>query len=222
MKKLLALTIFLGSFLSFALEPMIGRTLLPVFGGTPSVWVTCLAAFQVLMVGGYFYAGKVKTCRVHVPLLVLAAAWCAAVALFRKPLLAALSGCPLLPAFDVLLCVLVLCGVTFVLLAANSSVVQILSGGDYRLYAVSNAGSLIGLLAYPLVFEPNLALTVQWYALGAGIAECGGREGRETRDERRSQWQSNNRPITQSNSSLPHSPRDLLCAPQRHDVAPHA
>ena len=169
MKKLLALTIFLGSFLSFALEPMIGRTLLPVFGGTPSVWVTCLAAFQVLMVGGYFYAGKVKTCRVHVPLLVLAAAWCAAVALFRKPLLAALSGFPLLPALDVLLCVLVLCGVTFVLLAANSSVVQILSGGDYRLYAVSNAGSLIGLLAYPLVFEPNIALTVQWYALGAGV-----------------------------------------------------
>ena len=169
MKKLLALTIFLGSFLSFALEPMIGRTLLPVFGGTPSVWVTCLAAFQVLMVGGYFYAGKVKTCRVHVSLLVLAAAWCAAVALFRKPLLAALSSCPLIPAFDVLLCVLVLSGVTFILLSANSSVVQILSGGDYRLYAVSNAGSLIGLLAYPLVFEPNLALTVQWYALGAGI-----------------------------------------------------
>ena len=168
-RRLLALTIFLGSFLSFALEPMIGRTLLPVFGGTPSVWVTCLAAFQVLMVGGYFYAGKVKSCKLHVPLLVVAALWCAAVAMFRKPLLTALAGLPCLPAADVLVCVLALCGVTFILLSANSSIVQILSGGDYRLYAVSNAGSLIGLLAYPLVFEPNLGLTTQWYGLGVGI-----------------------------------------------------
>lgn len=166
----LALTIFLGSFLSFALEPMIGRTLLPVFGGTPSVWVTCLAAFQVLMVGGYFYAGKVKSVRLHVPLLAVAAIWCVAVALFRKPLLAALAGCTAVPAVDVLVCTLALCGLTFILLSANSSVVQILSGGDYRLYAVSNAGSLIGLLAYPLLFEPNLALTTQWIVLGVGIA----------------------------------------------------
>lgn len=169
MKKFLALTIFLGSFLLFAVEPMIGRTLLPVFGGTPSVWVTCLAAFQVLMVGGYFYAGKVRKGWVHVSLLVLSAAWCAAVALFRQPFLAALSGLPLLPAIDVLLCVAALCGVTFVLLSANSSVVQLISGGDYRLYAVSNAGSLIGLLSYPLLIEPNVSITAQWSGLGIGI-----------------------------------------------------
>ena len=56
--KLFAATIFWGSFISFALEPMIGRALLPVFGGTPMVWVTCLGAFQLLMVGGYLYAEK--------------------------------------------------------------------------------------------------------------------------------------------------------------------
>ena len=168
-KIFLTFTIFLGSFIAFALEPMIGRTLLPVFGGTPSVWVTCLAAFQVLMVGGYFYAGKVKTCRFHVPLLVVSAIWCAVVAAFRRPILDALAGLPVLPAVDVLICVLALSGITFILLSANSSIVQILSGGDYRLYAVSNAGSLVGLLAYPIVFEPNLGLTAQWYGLGAGI-----------------------------------------------------
>lgn len=166
---LLPSTIFLGSFIAFALEPMIGRTLLPVFGGTPSVWVTCLAAFQVLMVGGYFYAGKVKTCRFHVPLLVVAAIWCVVVAVFRRPLLGFLSGLPVVPVVDVLICVMALAGAAFILLSANSSIVQVLSGGDYRLYAVSNAGSLIGLLAYPVVFEPNLGLTVQWYCLGAGM-----------------------------------------------------
>ena len=44
--RLAKTTIFIGSFLAFALEPLIGRTLLPVFGGTPSVWLTCLVAFQ--------------------------------------------------------------------------------------------------------------------------------------------------------------------------------
>ena len=168
-RMLLPSTIFLGSFIAFALEPMVGRTLLPVFGGTPSVWVTCLAAFQVLMVGGYFYAGRVRTCRFHVPLLVFAAIWCAAVAAFRHPVLGAIAGLTALPAVDVLVCVLALAGIAFTLLSANSSIVQVLSGGDYRLYAVSNAGSLIGLLAYPVVLEPNLGLAVQWYCLGAGM-----------------------------------------------------
>ena len=64
-RKLLVAAIFLGSFISFALEPMIGRALLPVFGGTPMVWVTCLGAFQILMVGGYFY-GEVRSAECEV------------------------------------------------------------------------------------------------------------------------------------------------------------
>ena len=77
-KKLLVFAIFLGSFISFALEPMIGRALLPVFGGTPTVWVTCLGAFQILMVGGYFYAERgTSSVRlwVHLALLAIAGAW---------------------------------------------------------------------------------------------------------------------------------------------------
>lgn len=168
MKKLLTFAIFLGSFMSFALEPMIGRTLLPVFGGTPSVWVTCLAAFQLLMIGGYFYGGKVRP-RLHVVLLAVAAAWCVAVAFGGKGLLPRMVGLTGCPSIDVLVCVLFLCGATFVLLSANATLIQLLSGGDYKLYSVSNAGSLIGLLAYPLVFEPNVGLTHQWILLAVGI-----------------------------------------------------
>ena len=173
MKKTQVLTIFLGSFLSFALEPMIGRTLLPVFGGSPSVWVTCLAAFQVLMIGGYAYGGsvgrEVRQIRRHLLLLGCAAFWCAGVAFLSKSFLPALSELTGVPALDVLVCVLVLSGLAFVLLSANSTLVQLVSGGDYRLYAVSNAGSLAGLLAYPLVFEPFLPLSRQWLGLGAGL-----------------------------------------------------
>jgi spermidine synthase len=168
MKRLLTLAIFIGSFTSFALEPMIGRTLLPVFGGTPSVWVTCLAVFQLLMIGGYFYGGKVKP-KLHICLLGVAAAWCVLVALIGKKALSSLVGVTGIPALDVLLCVLLLCGVTFILLSANSTLIQLLSGGDYKLYSVSNAGSLIGLLAYPLFLEPNVGLTHQWLFLAFAI-----------------------------------------------------
>ena len=172
MKKTLALTIFLGSFLSFALEPMIGRTLLPSFGGTPSVWVTCLAAFQVLMVGGYWYAGRVSgrvSFRVHLGLLSVAVVWCMVAGLFKNEILSCVSGLTGVPSADVFIGVLAFCGLGFILLSANSSVVQVLSGGEYRLYAVSNVGSLAGLMSYPILVEPNCAVSRQWILLGCGI-----------------------------------------------------
>ena len=48
------LTIFIGSFLVFGVQPMVGNTLLPFFGGTAAVWTVCLAAFQTLLLAGYF------------------------------------------------------------------------------------------------------------------------------------------------------------------------
>ena len=168
-KALGALTIFLGSFLSFFVEPLVGRTLLPWFGGGAAVWVTCLVGFQVLMIGGYFYGGRVKV-RPHVCLLAGAAHWCGAVAVWRKPLLGAVSGLTGVPAVDVLLGVVLLSALAFLLLSANATLVQVLSGGDYRLYSVSNLGSLCGLLAYPLAVEPFVPVSWQWGGLGVSIA----------------------------------------------------
>ena len=54
--RLPSLTIFMGSFLIFGVQPMLGRTLLPAFGGTAAVWTTCLATYQVLLLAGYWYA----------------------------------------------------------------------------------------------------------------------------------------------------------------------
>ena len=177
MKHLAAITIFLGSFLVFGVQPLVGRTLLPVFGGMASVWVTCLAAFQVLLLIGYFYAhllgGGEKEhrsawiLRGHLLLLLLAVGWFVLVA-FKYKVLANLTSAIPVPALGALAAVCILAGFPYLLLSANSSLVQVLAAGNYRLYAVSNAGSFLGLLAYPILFELFLPIRQQWLAL-AGL-----------------------------------------------------
>lgn len=162
-------TIFLGSFLSFGVQPLVGRTLLPVFGGVASVWVTCLAAFQALLFLGYLYAhflssGRRRWYWLHLALLLLSSGWMAFVS-FRHDGLVAWTERIGSPSLGALLAVMLIVAVPYLLLAANSSLVQFLSGGNYRLYAVSNAGSFLGLIAYPFVFELYLSIGVQWMIL---------------------------------------------------------
>ena len=78
--SLSALTVFCGSFLLFMVQPMLGRTLLPVFGGSESVWCLCLASYQALLLAGYAYAhlgrrlGRRRRASVHLVLLALSLA----------------------------------------------------------------------------------------------------------------------------------------------------
>jgi len=205
--KLPALTIFLGSFLIFGVQPMLGRTLLPAFGGTAAVWVVCLASFQILLLAGYWYAHCVTGDQrsevrgrnwgiVHIALLALAVVWVVGFAMVRPWLLAHIGG-GAYPALEVLLCVVAFVGLPYVLLSANSTLIQAWiarevgdrreegggksDGSDrsdksdvYRLYAVSNAGSLLGLLCYPFLVEPFLSLNAQWYGFAACLAVYAG------------------------------------------------
>ena len=179
-QRLPVITIFLGSLLLFGVQPMLGRTLLPSFGGTAAVWTVCLAAYQTLLLAGYFYAHTIsrramRTQRVaHTALMVLAAVWTAGFALCR-PALKAWIGNSAAPALEVLFCVLAIVGLPYVLLSAGSTLVQAwlargaaAGGGVYRLYAVSNLGSFAGLLVYPFLMEPYVSLTAQWW----GFAVC--------------------------------------------------
>jgi hypothetical protein len=111
---------------------MLGRTLLPAFGGTAAVWVVCLATFQMLLLVGYFYAHKVcieqaksYTLKAisHIALLALAVVWVVGFALGRPWLMAHIGGCAY-PALEVLLCVLAFVGLPYVLLSANSTLIQ--------------------------------------------------------------------------------------------------
>ena len=139
-----------------------------------------MAAYTLLLLGGYFYAHAIaarplKTqMRLHLAFLGAAAAWGWVVAVHRPALLRALAEAAGAPQLAVLLAVAALIGAPYLALAAGSTLVQAWAeragGRDvYALYAVSNLGSLLGLLAYPLALEPHVGATMQWQI---GRASC--------------------------------------------------
>jgi len=178
-------TVFFGSFLLFMVQPMLGRTLLPVFGGSESVWCLCLASYQTLLLAGYAYAHRISwspRLRVaHVALAAVSALWLLVVAVCRPAWLAWL-GAGNAQALEVLAGVALFVGLPYVTLSAGSTVVQAWlamqargspadsSRNVYSLYAVSNLGSLLGLLSYPFVLEPFVSLTAQWYGFAVAMA----------------------------------------------------
>ena len=185
---LFALSIFLSAFLLFQIEPMIGKFLLPWFGGTPAVWSTLMLVFQVLLTAGYAYATwLVRRVRrqtlVHAALLFLVIA-----ILVIRGLVA---GSPILPAvaatmqttdspiLEIVELLALSIALPFFVLAANGPLMQawysrLYSSGSYaRLYALSNAGSLLGLITYPALIEPNFSLRVQAWMWATGFCAFG-------------------------------------------------
>jgi hypothetical protein len=175
----LAAAIFLGALLLFQVQPMIARYILPWFGGSSSVWTTCMLFFQVGLFAGYAYAHTLATYltprrQVIVHLVLLFAAL---VSLPITPDPASRpdpSGDPTTAILGLLLRTV---GVPYVALAASAPLLQSWFSqatperSPYRLYALSNLGSLLGLLSYPFVIEPRLALgtqTVAW-SIGFGL-----------------------------------------------------
>src|ERR1700733_10198521 len=155
--------IFLGAFLLFAVEPMAAKQLLPALGGSSAVWITCLVFFQVVLLLGYLYAhwlGRGRPARfagwVHLALLALAAGMAASIA---QPGLSRAAGHPLTAIFAALTLTI---GLPFLLLASTSPLLQLWLAREeraampWRLFALSNAGSLLALALYPTVIERYL------------------------------------------------------------------
>ena len=152
---LFAATIFLGAFLLFQVQPLIGRFLLPWFGGSPEVWTTCMLFFQVFLLGGYAYAHLLIRIRqaklqviIHIGLL--------AAALLFLPILPKEAFKPTAennPILQILLICSLTVGLPYLLLSATSPLIQVWFArvfpkrDPYRLYALSNAGSLLALLS---------------------------------------------------------------------------
>jgi len=190
-----AVTLFLGAFLLFGVQPLAGKYSLPWFGGTPSVWTTCMLFFQTMLLGGYAYAyasGRWLTPRrqaqVHLGLLGVTVAVLAGRVLINgspvapgpewRPTTDGLSSARLLAMLAATL------GLPFFTLSTTAPLLQswfsrVRPGvSPYRLYALSNAGSLLALLAYPFLVEPWLGRGVQAWAWGLGFllfaASCAG------------------------------------------------
>jgi len=172
-----AITIFLGAFLLFQVQPLIGKFILPWFGGGSSVWTTCMLFFQWLLLGGYLYSHwtSVKLrprtqASVHLIVLALAAAC--------LPIVPSETWKPTPgdhPTLRILLLLAATVGMPYFVLSTTGPLIQRWfnlaqpEGNPYRLYALSNIGSLLALVSYPFAFEPWLGRIHQAQAWSAGM-----------------------------------------------------
>jgi hypothetical protein len=178
---LFAFATFAGAVLSFSVQPLVGRVLLPVFGGTPGVWVTCLALFQLGLLLGYALVHGLVTRVglraqvVFVGLLLLAAGLSGPLRLDVDSLAPSDA-----PGWTIAVFFARHVALAYVALALAAPLLQRWYTGlthtePYHLYAISNAGSFVGLLGYPLVVEPLLDLPAQaatWSTGFLGYAAC--------------------------------------------------
>ncbi|NQT86236.1 hypothetical protein HQ560_05685, partial [bacterium] len=174
-----AVTIFISAFLLFQVQPLIGKYILPWFGGGPAVWTSCMLFFQMLLLGGYAYAHVIRTrlsqrtqVIVHVTLL--------AATLLALPIAPSEGWKPQgdeNPALYILLLLAVTVGLPYFVLSATGPLLQAWFSvrhpgrSPYRLYALSNVGSLLALLSYPFLVEPAMALRSQstTWSIGFGL-----------------------------------------------------
>jgi hypothetical protein len=166
---LFGLTIFVGSALVFLVEPMVGKMALPLFGGAPAVWAVTLVFFQAVLLAGYAFSHvSIRALSVRRQSLAQLALLLAPLALLPIVVTRENPGTAA-PALSRLGVLAVAVGIPFFVVSTASPVLQrwYSATGDrssrdpYFLYAASNAGSLIGLLAYPALLEPHLTLAQQ-------------------------------------------------------------
>lgn len=177
---LFAAAIFLSSSLLFLIEPIAGKRLLPLLGGSAAVWTACLVFFQSALLLGYFTAhwfvtraGPRRQATLYVTLLALS------LVQLVLGISLTLRANPGHPITSVLWLLTLLIGLPFVTLSVTSPLLQAwyaraahAAGADarpYGLFAISNVGSLLSLLIYPWLIEPRLSLHAQSTALTIGF-----------------------------------------------------
>jgi hypothetical protein len=177
-------TIFLSAFLLFLIQPIFAKIILPWFGGSAAVWTTCLVFFQVVLLFGYVYAHLLTRLRprqqaaIHVVLL--------GAALLLLPVIPGPSWIRagvVHPPLRILSLLTVVLGLPYFLLSTTGPLLQSWYARrwpgtqPYRLFALSNAGALLALTAYPVLIEPRFPTRMQdvgWSVAFVGFAVlCG-------------------------------------------------
>src|SRR5205085_7170248 len=170
---LFATTLFVSAALLFWVEPMVAKMLLPLLGGTPAVWNTCLLFFQATLLAGYAYA-LAATKRLTLKQQIIFQCALLALACISLPIALSTSTINTVPtegnpAFWLITRLALIVGLPFFVLATNGPLLQhwfaatrhIHARDPYFLYAASNAGSLLALVAYPALLEPRFTLPRQ-------------------------------------------------------------
>lgn len=190
MPILFGVTMFVSASLLFLIQPMVGKMVLPLLGGTPAVWNSCMVFFQALLLAGYYYSHRTSqqfTTRtqvmVHAAVLVGAVAVLlvgAALSENHSPVPIVKSLAPqgsTMPFFGVLALLAAAIGLPFFTVSTTAPLLQKWfsetghpSAKDpYFLYAASNFGSLLSLLLYPILIEPKLRLVEQAWLFAGGF-----------------------------------------------------
>jgi len=172
---LYATTIFLSAFLLFQVQPLIAKIILPWFGGSAAVWAAALLFFQISLLAGYAYAHALtKFAKARTQLLIHGTLLLASCALL--PILPDASWKPTAigdPTLRILALLGATIGLPYFLLSSTSPLLQAWyvrrtgSSVPYRLFALSNFGSMLALLSFPFVVEPNIASPQQAYIWSA-------------------------------------------------------
>jgi spermidine synthase len=183
-----ALAIFLSAFLLFQVQLLLGKEILPIFGGAPAVWTVCILVFQLLYLAGYGYSHGLarwlpvrKQIILHGALLGGSAIFLAVLGYMRSAPIGPGAGWRpqpgANPTWTIAEFLIGAIGLPFFLLSATSPSMQhwfakaAPTQSPYRLYALSNVGSLLGLLSYPFLIEPHLRLAAQgWMWAGGFVA----------------------------------------------------
>ncbi len=176
MSAIFCLVSLLGAFLLFQVQPVISKFILPWFGGSPGVWTTCMLFFQVVLFAGYGYAHvlsryKPRTQALVHALALLAAALCLPIIpdAVLKP-----AG-SVEPVGRILWLLLVTVGLPYLVLSATSPLVQVWFSrrfpqrSPWRLYSLSNVGSLAALLTYPVLIETRWDVLTQTQIWSGGF-----------------------------------------------------
>src|SRR5437870_434188 len=183
-----AFVVFLGAFLSFQVELVLGKYVLPWFGGTPAVFMSCIFFFQIVLLAGYGYVhvGSRAASPRTAGLMQMAALLASLASLLWRvfswpsPITPGPAWKPRAgddPAWSILALLAASVGLPYFVLSATSPAVQRwyslvhAQRSPYLLYAVSNAGSLLGLVTYPSLVEPALTLRNQGvvWSIGFGV-----------------------------------------------------
>jgi hypothetical protein len=181
MLLMFALTLFTSAFLLFLVQPMVGKLITPLLGGTPAVWNTCMVFFQALLLAGYAYShatstwlGARKQAVLHLCVLLIPFAFFP-LAVDRSNA----TGADRDPVLTVLVLLMFSVGVPFLVVSTSAPLLQKwfasidhpAARDPYFLYGASNLGSMLALLAYPTIVEPRLHLAEQrWlWCVGYGL-----------------------------------------------------
>ena len=180
--RLFALTVFVSAFLLFQVQPVITRAILPWFGGSAAVWTVCLLFFQVALLLGYLYSHCVITYLtmkqqkvLHIVLLIASLIF---LPIIPRDALKPIGGED--PTLKILLLLTLTVGLPYFLLSTTGPLIQAWRAADervtgksispYRLYALSNGGSMLALVSYPFLVEPWLGTRLQAIGWSLGYA----------------------------------------------------